>query len=283
MYIKKKDDQSILNCEKEAGRFDPDDFDHLTKREVTLFSPFGYELKMILVEPHQASHYIIFSHGVTENKINSIKYMNLFLKRGFNAAIYDHRRHGESGGKTTSYGYYEKFDLKAVVNWLKEEKGPNLLLGIHGESMGAATMLLYAGMVEDGADFYISDCPFSDFKEQLIYLLKSDMKLPSKPLLPIADLFLRLREKYSLRDISPISVIQQIKKPILFIHSKKDTYILPAMTEALYNKKQGPKRMFLAESGAHAQSLNENKDAYEAALDEFLFELVFKEQTSESD
>ena len=127
MYIKKKDDQSILTREKEAGRFNPDNFDSLTKREVTILSPFGYELKIILVEPNHANHYIIFSHGVTENKINSIKYMNLFLQRGFNAIIYDHRRHGESGGKTTSYGYYEKFDLKTIVHWIKAEKGPDLL------------------------------------------------------------------------------------------------------------------------------------------------------------
>ena len=278
MYIKKKDDHSILTREKEAGRFNPDDFNALPKREVTIPSPFGYELKMILVEPHQANHYIIISHGVTENKVNSIKYMNLFLQRGFNAIIYDHRRHGESGGKTTSYGYYEKFDLKTIVHWIKAEKGPDLLLGIHGESMGAATMLLYAGMVEDGADFYISDCPFSDFKEQLTHVLHTDMKLPSKPLLPIADLFLRMREKYSLRDISPISVIHQIKNPILFIHSKKDTYILPAMSEALYERKKGPKKLFLAENGGHAQSLNENTLEYEAAVDEFLVEFVFNKQ-----
>lgn len=59
--------------------------------------------------------------------------------------IYDQRRHGKTGGDTTSYGYYEKFDLQAVVDWLFIEEGEDLLLGIHGESMGAATTLLYAG------------------------------------------------------------------------------------------------------------------------------------------
>ena len=195
-------------------------------------------------------------------------------------AIYDHRRHGESGGKTTSYGYYEKFDLKAIVNWLKEEKGSDILLGIHGESMGAATMLLYAGAVEDGADFYISDCAFSDFTEQFSYLLKKDFKLPPKLVLPITNTFLHIRERYSLRDISPISFIHHIKHPVLFIHSKKDDYILPSMTEALYEKKKGPKKLFLAENGAHAKSFNENKADYETAIDAFLEEFGFSKDTS---
>ena len=34
--------------------------------------------------------------------------------------------------------------------------------------------------------------------------------------------------------------------------------------------RKGPKKLFLAENGGHAQSLNENKEEYEAALDEFL-------------
>ncbi len=277
MYKKKKDEKLVLDRETTAGRFDPVKFENLPKREVFITSPFGYPLKTILVEPYRTNRYIVICHGVTENKVNSVKYMNLFLERGFNAVIYDHRRHGESGGKTTSYGHYEKLDLKAVVDWLKNEKGPGLLLGIHGESMGAATMLLYAGMIEDGADFYIADCPFSDFKELIEYQIKKDIKLPPRLVLPLGDLFLRLRDKYSVKEVSPISVIENIKNPILFIHSKDDKYILPSMTEALYERKIGPKKLFLAVSGAHAQSYNENREEYERAVDEFLEEYVFLE------
>jgi uncharacterized protein len=278
MYIKKKEDAIILEREQSAGRFQPLDFESLPKREVAIQSPFGYLLKAVLAEPHRTNRYVIISHGVTENKTNSIKYMNLFLNRGFNVLIYDHRRHGESGGKTTSYGHYEKFDLKAVVDWLRSEIGPLLQLGIHGESMGAATMLLYAGMLEDGADFYIADCPFSNFKEQLAYRLKAEMKLPPKVFLPLGDLFIRVRDRYSIKDVSPISVVQNIQKPVLFIHSKKDDFILPSMTIDLYAKKQGPKKLYLAEYGLHAQSLNENKENYEKAIDEFLNEHVFVDE-----
>lgn len=275
MYMKKKDDEFIFNREREAGRLNPTEFQRLPKREILIPSHFGYHLKALVVEPHQTNRYIVFCHGVTENKINSIKYMNLFLERGFNALIYDHRRHGESGGKTTSYGHFEKFDLKTIVDWLKLDRGPGLTLGIHGESMGAATMLLYAGMIEDGADFYIADCPFSDFREQLGYRLKTEMKLPPKLFLPVADLFIKMRQRYSLREVSPLSVIDNIKKPILFIHSKKDDFILPTMTEALYEQKKGPKKLFIAENGIHAQSLNENKEDYAKVVEEFLEEYGF--------
>ncbi|MFD2445942.1 alpha/beta hydrolase [Bacillus sp. CGMCC 1.16607] len=278
MYIKKKENDFILQRETAAGRFQPLDFDHLPKREVKIESPFGYLLNAVLVEPHRSNRYIIVCHGVTENKMNSIKYMNLFLNRGFNVLIYDHRRHGESGGNTTSFGHYEKFDLKAVVDWLRNEIGPLLQLGIHGESMGAATLLLYAGMLEDAADFYIADCPFSSFDEQVKYLLKREMKLPPKGLIPLGDFFIKKRDRYSIKEVSPISVIQNIKSPILFIHSKKDDYILPSMTIDLFEKKQGPKMLYLAEHGVHAQSLNENKEDYEKAIDEFLKKYVYVEE-----
>jgi fermentation-respiration switch protein FrsA (DUF1100 family) len=62
--------------------------------------------------------------------------------------------------------------------------------------------------------------------------------------------------------------------PVLFIHSKKDDYILPSMTKNLFSQKQGPKMLFLAENGRHAQSLNENADDYEKAIDEFLEKYV---------
>ncbi|WP_338470167.1 alpha/beta hydrolase [Niallia sp. XMNu-256] len=275
MYMKTKDDEAIIHREKNAGRINPDEFNSLNKREVTLSSPFGYPLKLLLVEPLVTNRYIIISHGVTENKLSCIKYVKFYSDRGFNVLMYDHRRHGESGGKTTSYGYYEKYDLRAIVHWLKQDMGPEILLGIHGESMGAATLLLYAGMLEDGADFYIADCPFSDLKELVSYLIKKEVKLPPKLVLPVSNLFLRLRDRYTLHDISPISVIDKINNPILFIHTKKDDFILPSMTEELYHRKIGPKQLYLAENGFHACSYNDNKESYEATVDEFLKNFVF--------
>ncbi|MCA1063274.1 alpha/beta hydrolase [Rossellomorea sp. AcN35-11] len=278
MYLPKKEDDFIRSRETEATRLIEAHYDSLPKEEVLLPSRYGYDLKAVFVKPHPHNKFMIFSHGVTENKWNSIKYMNLFIKYGFNAVIYDHRRHGESGGKTTSYGYFEKYDLKTVVDELIRREGEDVFFGIHGESMGAATLLLYAGSVEDRADFYIADCPFSDFGEQLAYRMSVELKMPAKFLFPLVNSTLKLRQGYTLRDLSPISVVQNIQKPVLFIHSSHDDYILPKMTKDLFDKKQGPKEMFLDFRGTHAQSYNDNPQQYEEVIQRFLKQFVLTEK-----
>ncbi len=281
MYMRRKKEKSIYKREVRANRLIPNDFAQLPKQDILISSPFGYHLKAQFIRPFpDVKKYMIFCHGVTESKTNSIKYMNLFLERGFNAIIYDHRRHGESGGKTSSYGYYEKYDLKAVVDTLISLEGNDLFFGIHGESMGAATALLYAGAIEDRADFYIADCPFADFREQLAYRFTKEMKLPGKWILPLADFFIQIRDGYSLKSVSPATVVDRIKKPVLFIHSKKDDFILPSMTKRLFHLKNGAKKLYIARNGAHAQSYNENRDDYERAIDEFLRDTVKMENIS---
>lgn len=269
IHIRQKKEEEIFTRETTEKRFDQESFERLPKEEVWITSPFGYSLHALLVKPHTSNQYVILSHGVTESKTNMIKYMNIFLKKGFNALLYDQRRHGLSGGDNTSYGFYERHDLKAVVNWLKEKIGPNLYLGIFGESMGGATTLMYAGTIEDGADFYVIDCPFSDFSEQLKFRLKEDFKLPSF-LLPYTDLFVKARAGFSIKDVAPIEAVKHIQKPILFIHGQEDDYIPASMTKALYDAKPGEKELYMPERGGHAEAYVTNPEEYEKTVFHFL-------------
>lgn len=270
MFMKKKEDELIKTREMKAKRWIAEEFDKLPKTSVTVDSPFGYSLDCLFVAPHKSNKWMIFCHGITENKYNSIKYMNLFLKKGFNAVLYDHRRHGASGGKSSSYGYYEKWDLEAIINELKKRQGKDVYFGIHGESMGAVTALLYGGSVKDDAAFYVADCPFSTLRAQVLYRLREETPLPSWFVMPIGNAFLKIRDGYCFQDVSPIDAVRQIVHPVMFIHSKLDAFIPASMTQALYEAKPGKKQLWLAEKGGHAQSFNENQEEYETYIDQFL-------------
>ncbi|SIT66870.1 alpha/beta hydrolase [Edaphobacillus lindanitolerans] len=272
MYMKKKEDEFIREREISAKRFDEGWFDSVAKQDRWVDSPNGYRLKAVLLEPLQTRHYAVISHGVTENKINSVKYARMFERLGFNSVIYDHRRHGDSEGKTTSFGHYEKIDLGAVVGELRKYAGEGAVIGVHGESMGAATALLYAGMDGDEADFYIADCPFSDFTEQVLHILRRDTPFRTTFAIRLANFFLRVRDGYTLDLVSPRRSVPDIEKPVLFIHSLEDDFIPPDMTRELYLLKNGPKAIRLFKKGAHAQSFNENPAAYEDTVRDFLDE-----------
>jgi len=269
MYVKKKDEQLILERETTAKRYDEVWYANVPKSEQWIESENGYPIKAIFLEPHDTNRYVIICHGVTETKVNSFKYARMFERMGFNSVVYDHRRHGDSGGKTTSFGHFEKIDLQAVVRALQLHVGEDLFYGIHGESMGAATTLLYAGM-EDTADFYISDCAYSDIYDQILHVMKTTTPLRTTLALRLASLFMKMRDGYSISTVSPRETVQNIQKPVLFIHSVNDDFVLPKMSEELYALKQGPKDLKLFEEGAHAQSFNRNPDEYEEAVAEFL-------------
>ena len=272
MYLKPKDPDFIVERETKAKRFDQAWFDNCPKEMLAIQSPNGYELKGIYLKPLQTANTMIICHGVTENKMNSIKYARMFMELGFNTVVYDHRRHGESGGRTISYGYYEKFDLQAVVEAIRSKIGPYAILGIHGESMGAATTLLYAGTIEEEADFYIADSSFSDFRELLYLIVKNSLsiKLKLKPAVIITDIALRLRDGYWMNNVLPKNVIANIEKPVLFLHNTHDTFIPAYMTEEMFALKPNNKMIQLFENGDHAQGFNENPELYENTIKQFL-------------
>lgn len=269
MYVKKKDEDLILERETSAKRYDEVWYANVKKTEHWIQSENGYKVHAIFLEPHDTKYYAIICHGVTETKVNSFKYARMFEALGFNSVVYDHRRHGGSGGKTTSFGHFEKLDLKAVVDMLKEHAGPELVFGIHGESMGAATTLLYAGMRDDAA-FYISDCGYSDISEQILHVMQTTTSMKTSVSLKLAGFFMKMREGYHISTVTPREAVKMIEKPVLFIHSLPDDFVLPEMSIEMHGLKQGPKALKLFEKGGHAQSFNENPLEYIETVKDFL-------------
>ncbi|RAI82075.1 alpha/beta hydrolase [Macrococcoides caseolyticum subsp. hominis] len=270
LNFKLRDVEVIRRREIKAKRLDEQAFKALNPIDVTIPSRNGYNLSGTVVKPYQHNYWMIFCHGVTENKITSIKYLNLFISLGFNGIIFDHRRHGQSEGNHSTYGYYEKIDLESVITFLKEQHGYDIKFGIHGESMGAATTLLYAGELANEAEFYISDCAFSNFSQLLTQIIEQKSRLGSGFLLYSMNRILRLRTHFTLNQVSPINVIHNVEQPILFIHSKPDTFIPYTHSVDLYNKKIGPKMRWYPEHGGHAASYNVNPLTYKKVVQNFL-------------
>src|SRR6185436_14421434 len=76
---------------------------------------------------------IVYLHGVADNHSSAAGVIRRFLPRGFLVIAYDSRAHGDSDGAACTYGFYEKADLRRVIDALPP--GPVALIGT---SLGAA-------------------------------------------------------------------------------------------------------------------------------------------------
>ena len=266
----------ILERERGDHRFSEEWYAGLTREPIRIPSPRGYTLAgEYWPVAGQSRGIVILSHGVTVNRNASLKYAQLFQDLGFSALAYEQCRHGESGGLYTTYGYYERYDLQAVVDWVKERFGGDILLGIHGESMGAAVLLQYAGLVEDGADFYISDCAYASIWEQLGYRLRVQYHLPVWPLLHLSAWLCRLRSGFVMKEACPLGAVPDIEKPVLFIHGEDDRYIPPEASKKLYEAKtRGDRSLVLVPGARHAQAQPVAPELYRRAVTDFLDQSV---------
>ncbi len=255
--------------EVEAGRFDPRIFETWEREEVRIISPHGYELFGLYFPIPAAQRTVIIVHGITGNVFGSVKYMEPFRKRGFNVLLYDHRFHGRSGGPFSSYGFYEKEDLRAWVDWVYERCGTECIVGTHGESLGAATALQHAA-IDPRPDFVVADCGFSTLEEELRVRIREDYHLPPFPILPVANLFIRLRAGFTLKQVSPLQAVAHIESPVLFIHGKADNYVPTRMSIDLYNAKPGAKALYLVPGAPHARAQATDPEAYDRELGAFL-------------
>lgn len=274
LFFKLRDVEIIIRRETRAKRMDIEAFKQLPQDVVEIDSKFGYKLNTIFIRPNETHKWIVICHGVTENKLSMVKYVNMFVEMGYNCVIFDARRHGDSGGINSTYGFYEKFDLEAVINYLLDEYSKDIEVGVHGESMGAATMLLYAGELSNRAKFYISNASFSTFEGQLMNIFNQKSRLLAPIVLRVSNILFKIRSQFSIYNVDPQSVIHKIEQPILFIHSKPDKFISVEQTESLYESKVGPKDAWYPERGGHVESFNRNPSTYKKKVKEFLSEYV---------
>ena len=237
--------------------------------EYTIKSRYGYNIKIYEMVNLKSNKYVIISHGYTYSHLGSIKYAKMMKKLGFNAILYDHRFHGYSGGKNTTLGYYEKYDLYDIISHVYQEKGKDIYLGTYGESMGSATVLLEQA-IDKRVKFVISDSGFKDL-ESLIKRKIAEKKLASWLFFPVVNVFAWLITKVNLKEVSPIKAIKESKIPILFVHGKEDSFITYKDSLAMHKAYQGKKMLFIGENKSdHARTYYNNKIEYFKVLEEFI-------------
>ncbi|HEE9845457.1 alpha/beta hydrolase [Clostridium perfringens] len=260
----------------ENNLFDEALYNSASKEDITLKSFDGLNLTSTLImNENPTNKFIVLVHGVSICYVGSLKYFDIFYKNGFNVLIVNQRRHGKSEGKYSTYGFYEKYDVNMWIEYLKSRFGNDIILGLHGESMGAGTVMETIPL-NDSIKFVIEDCGYSNFHEligfQITHAYKNRLvRKILRPSLIFANFFMKTKAKFSMKKIVPIDIVSSTSLPMMFVHGKEDYFVPWYMAVDLYKAKtKGYKELYLVEGAKHAEALEVNKILYEKKIMTFI-------------
>lgn len=273
IYPRKFTYEESYQREIEQGRLNEPEFASWDKQEITLQSPFGYTLSASYFPQPGSNKTIIMVHGIYYTRLGMVKYIPIFRRRGWNILIYDQRYFGRSGGSNTTYGYYEKHDLKAAFDWAKSQIALEGVIGSMGESLGAVTSLQHAA-IDPRPAFVIADSGFTNLRDEFEFRLKTDYNLPPFPILNIGDWWIRMLAGFRYADVSPERDVAHLEMPVLFIHGLADDEVPPSHSQRLFDAKQhGVRRLFFMPEAVHVHSVTTDPAAYDQWVGEFLQEV----------
>src|SRR5688572_2088328 len=79
---------------------------------------------------------VVYLHGVADNRETASNIIRRYTAKGFDVIAYDSRAHGDSEGSICTYGYFEKEDLRRIIDLIDQR--PIVLIGT---SLGAAVAI----------------------------------------------------------------------------------------------------------------------------------------------
>lgn len=267
----RKDKQKAFEVLENRKVYDINKYEKLKIENLEIKSNDNLNLKGYYINNNSNSNkLVVLIHGYTGNHYMSLQFVDMYTRHDYNILLIDSRSHGKSEGKYPTYGIRESEDIHSWINYMEDKLNKELDIGLHGQSMGAATALMYGGKYEDIA-FIVADCPYTSGEDILKYQFKHIVKIPIFPLYNLVNKMISVKCKFKLKDATPLNYIKNKDIPTLFIHGKSDSVIPYTMSQQIYNSKIGNNnKLLIIDSADHVEAYMIDKINYEKGLTQFL-------------
>lgn len=246
--------------------------------DVEIQSKDGLKLHGYYIQnDNQSDKLVICIHGYTSKGMSECPaFAKAYYDMGYSALIIDNRAHGKSEGKYVGFGILDRYDLLEWIKYSINRFGENIQIVLHGDSMGASTILMTTGFKDlpKNVKVAVADCGFTSPEEVFSHVLKRDYHIPKFPLMNITNLFCKKFAGYGFSEYTTLDAMKTTKTPTLFVSGKKDTFVPTNMTLENYNECSAPKEIFWVDEAGHAASFFEDNKLFLDKLKKFLSKYV---------
>ena len=239
-------------------------------REYSILSEDGLRLYGHYIPPAGEMRGVFLQvHGYRSNGFNDFcGAVGHMTRDGFGCLVVDQRCHGRSEGDTICFGVRERYDILLWCRFLEKEF-PGMPVILDGVSMGAATVMGAASLeLPENVRGIIADCGYTSMEDIFRKVLATSFRLPAFPLLPLAELYCRLKNGFGFSDLRSEESLAHAKVPVLLAHGEADDFVPYAMAVKIYEtvRDKIDIEFVSVRDAGHGLSYLINYDQYYAAL-----------------
>lgn len=232
----------------------------------------GLLLHGFYLPAENAKRFVLLSHGYKGSGFGDFAYTARFLHENkCNLLFIDQRCCGESEGEFITFGAKEQFDVQRWAYYIAQRNKDKLPIYLYGESMGAAAVLMASGQkLPQEVKGLIADCGFRSMRIQLQDIAANWFHLNWVELLLFrVDLFCGFLGGFRMKEADTTRAMKTNKRPVLFFHGAKDTYVDPRNSRYNYSLCQAPKELVMIPEARHLCSAYVAPELYREKILDF--------------
>ncbi len=222
-----------------------------------------------LVTPPAPRATVMLFHGLRANRVQALSRIALLAGAGYRCVAFDHRAHGESGGRRTSFGYHEARDVQAVLA-LVRQRWPGQPLAALGISMGAAALCFAAAQART-LDAVVLESLYHDvestFRNRIGSKYPAWLRRFARGVIWVTEKRLRAR----LGQLTPADHIAGLAPaPVLLMTGIQDPHAPPRDAERLFARCREPRQLVLIPGAGHTNLFEVGGEIYRQSVLGFL-------------
>ncbi len=198
----------------------------------------GLRLAGWVVEPPRPRGTVALFHGLRSRRENTLDRTLFLTAAGYRCVAFDHRAHGQSDGRRTSFGFHESRDVAAVLR-LVRSRWPNQPYAALGMSMGAAA-LCFARHETAGCSAVILESMYHDLASAFRNRIGCGYPSWFRRFVPGVVWVTERRLGLRLEQLVPADHIGALGRvPVLLLTGTEDTHAPPEDAERLWARCRG--------------------------------------------
>jgi alpha-beta hydrolase superfamily lysophospholipase len=229
----------------------------------------GHRLAGWVIAPPRPRGTVVLFHGLRHNRAQTLPRVPWLIEAGYRCVTFDHRAHGKSSGRCSSFGFHESRDVAAILGFVERRwpQGPRAAVGI---SMGAAA-LCFSGEHCHGLSACVLESLYHDvasaFDNRIGTKFPRWFRRFSRGVIWVTERRLGLQ----LHQITPADHIARLAPvPLLLVTGSADVHAPPTDSERLRARCGGKSELAVIDGADHTNLPSHGGDTYQRLMLGFL-------------